>query len=68
MRTTPQRGRLRFQFRLRTLLVAVAIGSLFARWFGIELRKARRQREAVKAIEAGGGLVTYWRQSYTAWR
>lgn len=45
-----------FQFRLRTLLVAILLLSLPLSWFGWRLEEARRQRKAVEAIRQMGGL------------
>lgn len=59
MTTESPKCRRWFQFRLRTLLIAILVLSLPLSWFGARLRKARRQREAVKAIERLGGSVTY---------
>ena len=66
------------QFRLRTLLIAILLLSLPLSWFAVRMRKARRQRAAVEAIERLGGYVAYdwetdWvvtppaRKSYPAW-
>ena len=47
-------------FSLRTLFVLLTIGCV---WLGILAEQARHQREAVEAIEALGGMVTYnWEQ------
>lgn len=43
-------------FSLRTLFV---LTTAFAVWLGVVVNRAREQREAVKAIEALGGRVTY---------
>lgn len=48
-----------FQFRLRTLLIAVLALSLPLSWFAVKMSRARRQREAVDAIERQAGQVTY---------
>jgi hypothetical protein len=45
-----------FQYSLRSFLVFM---TAFAVWLGILAERARQQREAVKAIEALGGKVTY---------
>lgn len=47
-------------FSLRTLFVLV---TALAVWLGIVIDRAREQQEAVKAIEALGGVVTYDWQS-----
>ena len=44
-----------FQFRLRTLLIAILVLSLPLSWFAVRLARERRQREAVEAIERLGG-------------
>lgn len=49
----------RLQFRLRTLLIAVLVLSLPLSWFAVRMERARRQREAVEAIELLGGFVLY---------
>ena len=45
-----------FQFSLRTLFVLV---TLFCIWLALTVNAARKQREAVAAIEALGGRVFY---------
>lgn len=55
-----------FQFRLRTLLIAVLVLSLPLSWLAVRMDRARRQREAVEAIRALGGQVVYDWQS-TPW-
>ena len=45
-----------FQYSLRTFLVVL---TAFAVWRGVVIHRAREQREAVKAIEAAGGIVRY---------
>ena len=50
----PNRRLLRFS--LRTLLILTA---LVAVWFAWQVTKAQKQRAAVAAIEAAGGVVTY---------
>ena len=49
-----------FQFKLRTLLIAILVLSLPLSWFAVRLERARRQREAVQVIEALGGTVWYY--------
>ena len=46
---------LRFQFSIRSLLVLTVAVALPCSWFGVELKKAREQRQAVDAIETWGG-------------
>ena len=53
--TTDSPRRRWFQFRLRTLLIAILVLSLPLSWFAARMRKAKRQREAVEAIEKAGG-------------
>lgn len=48
-----------FQFRLRTLLVAVLVLSLPLSWFAVRLERARKQRMIVKMIEERGGEALY---------
>jgi len=55
----PRTRRRWFQFRLRTLLVAVVVVSLPLSWFAVRMERARKQREAVEWVEANGGSVTY---------
>lgn len=45
-----------FQFGLRTLFLLTTI---FAVWLGIHIHRARKQKEAVKAIRDFGGWVYY---------
>jgi hypothetical protein len=51
----PKRRRF-LQFSLGTLLLAVTLPGV---WLGLEVNKARRQREAIAAIERLGGAVLY---------
>ena len=45
-----------FQYSLRSFLVVL---TALAVWLGVVVNRAREQREAVKAIEALGGVVYY---------
>ena len=45
-----------FRFTLRSLLIAI---TLFGVWLGWRVDRAHRQRDAVRAIRACGGNVTY---------
>lgn len=57
--TTPRPERRRLQFSLRTLLIFVTLVCITMSWLGVKLARVMRQREAVAAIEARGGYVTY---------
>lgn len=59
MTTEPPKRRRWLQFRLRTLLIAILVLSVPLSWFAVRLERARRQREAVKAIERLGGYVEF---------
>lgn len=48
-----------FQDGLRTLLVLVTLCAFACSWLGVKLQQAKRQREAVTAIEKVGGSVVY---------
>ena len=43
-----------FQFRLRTLLIAILVLSLPLSWFAWKMERARRQRAAVEALQKLG--------------
>ena len=58
MTTEPPKRRW-FQFRLRTLLVAILVLSVPLSWFAWRMEKARRQREVVEAISRLGGNVEF---------
>ena len=60
MTTNLPKRRRWLQFRLRTLLIAVVVLSLPLSWFAVRMEKARRQREAIAAIERLGGVVERW--------
>lgn len=47
------------QFSLRVLFVLVLLVSIGMSWLAVEMARARRQREAVAAIEKAGGTVSY---------
>ncbi len=56
--TDPKRKRRRwYQYRLRTLLVAMVLVSIPCSWLAVKLNHARRQREVVEAIIKSGGSV-----------
>lgn len=48
-----------FQFSLRTLLIFVTLFAILLNWIGPKIRQAKRQREAVVAIQNLGGVVTH---------
>ena len=52
----PKRKRRWLQYSLRTFPLLVAV---FAVWLAIQVNEAHKQRAAVAAIEAAGGVVTY---------
>ena len=54
-----RRTRRFLQFSLRALLVFVLLVSVGMSWFAVKLERARRQKEAVEAIEKAGGEVGY---------
>ncbi len=49
-------SRLRFQFSLRSLLVLMTAVAIVCSWFSVRMQEARRQREAIEAID---GLARY---------
>ncbi len=49
----------RWQFSLRTLLVAVAVLGIGFGWLGMKLNTARQQRRAAVEIEKLGGSVLF---------
>ena len=53
-----------FQFRLRTLLIAIVVLSLPLSWFAVKMERARRQREMVKTVCEAGGNVIYGKPWY----
>ncbi len=54
------------QFSLRTFLIVLTVGCL---WLGSKVERARKQREAVEAIEAVGGVVQYdWQGDIASWK
>ena len=59
MTTDPQKRRRWFQFRLRTLFIAILVLSLPLSWFAWRMERARRQKEAVEVISRVGGRVMY---------
>ena len=57
--TPPKPRRRWFQFSLRTLFVLLTVLCV---WLAVTVNRARKQREAVAAIEAVGGMVLYEHQ------
>jgi hypothetical protein len=57
--TAPKPKRRWYQYSLRTLLIFVTLFALACSWFAVKMQQARRQREAVEAIEKLGGEVWY---------
>jgi hypothetical protein len=51
--------RRRPKFSIRSLLVLVVVAAVPCWWFGMKMRQAERQREAVQAIQEVGGGVSY---------
>ena len=51
--------RLRFQFSIRSLLLLTVVVAIPCSWLAVEREQARKQREAVEAIEKLGGWVAY---------
>ena len=59
--------RLRFQFSIRSLLVLTVAVALPFSWLGVEMKRAREQREAVDFINARGHVgyydARYWQRA-----
>ena len=51
--------RWRFQYSLRTLLLVMLVASIGMSWFAVKMQRARKQKEAVEAIEKLDGSVAY---------
>jgi hypothetical protein len=58
MSDTPKSARRWFQISLRTLLLLVTLVSAAFGWLGFKFRQAKRQRDAVHAIQKLGGCAT----------
>ena len=54
-----ERRRRWFQYRLRTLVVFVLMCAIPGSWFAVRMQQAKKQREAVEAIERLLGSVWY---------
>jgi hypothetical protein len=52
-------NRRRFQFSLRTLLIAVTLCAIPFGWLAVKFRQAERQAKAVSRIKELGGMVVY---------
>lgn len=63
-KTVDRPGR-RWRYRLRALLLLVLLASIGMSWFAARMHRARRQREAVAAIEKSGGCVIYYHEEGT---
>jgi len=51
--------RWRFQFSIRSLLILTLAVAIPSSWLGLEMRQAKRQREAVQALEDVSGAVDW---------
>jgi hypothetical protein len=49
----------RFQFGIRSLLVLTVVVAIPSSWMAVEMERAKRQKEALAAIEEAGGSVGY---------
>ena len=59
--------RWRFQFSIRSLLVLTVAVALPFSWLAVEMRQARRERQAAAAIQELGGKVDSSQSSGPAW-
>jgi len=59
--------RWRFQFSIRSLLVLVVVVALPFSWLAVEMRAARKQKEAVAAIEKLHGTLFWDRPAVPRW-
>ena len=55
-----------YQFSLRSLCLVMLLACIGMSWVGFKIQSARRQREAVEAIERSGGVVMYDYQKNSA--
>ena len=60
MYETPKSRRRKFQYSLRSLCLVMLLACIVMSWVGGKMQQARRQKQAVDAIENLGGKVT-WR-------
>lgn len=51
--------RLKYRFGLRSLLLFVAVASVFFSWFAVRMRKAEKQQAAVAELRERGASVQY---------
>ena len=64
--TTPKPRRRWLQFRLRTLLLVMAVLCVPLAWVGVRMNQKRQERAAVAAIQELGGYVGYdWEHEHT---
>jgi len=58
--------RWRFQFSIRSLLILVVVVAIPCSWLAVEMKKAKEQQEAVKAIRKAGAEVDYFYDRHDA--
>ena len=58
----------RFQFSIRSLLLLAVVVAIPCSWLAVEMKRARKQREAVEEIEKAGGTVSYDYRTRSVWR
>lgn len=59
MRNRPRRHKRWFQFSLRTFVILMLLAGVVIAQFGLKLKRARQQHEAVREILQLGGMVSY---------
>jgi hypothetical protein len=57
--TSPKQKLRWLQYSLRTLMIVVTLFAVACSWFAVKMQQAKRQREAVEAIEKLGGRISY---------